>query len=1080
MRLQGADQGRGPQGPRLFGFLLPALVALALPAAAAVQIDSNTFGALEARALGPASMSGRIAALDATSTRPMKIFVGSASGGVWRSTDGGTSFEPVFDEHTQSIGAVRITPDDHDVIWVGTGESWTRNSVSVGNGVFRSTDGGESWSHVGLEDSERIAAIAVPAGTEGKTAFVCATGHLWDSNEQRGVYKTTDGGESWEQVLSVDENTGCSDLAIDPQDPQVLYAGMWQFRRYPDFFESGGPGSGLYRSLDGGDSWTELTAGLPQGEKGRIAVAVAPSRPSTVYAIVEAETTALYRSDDLGGQWREMNSSFNVKARPFYFARIVVDPTDHQVVYKPALTLAASLDGGKSFNSLFAGGFAIQIHPDHHAVWIDPQDPHTVLLGTDGGLYLSRDRARTWRFQRNLPISQFYHVSYDMEEPYNVYGGLQDNGTWMGPSRAAGGVRNKHWQTIGFGDGFWAFTDRSDPDYAYVEYQGGMLSRYRKSTQELKEIRPLEGEADPKFRFNWNTPIYPSRADAATVYYGSQFLHRTRDRGESWQRLSGDLTTNDPQRQRQEQSGGLSIDNSTAENNATIYSISDEPANGDVIWVGTDDGRLQVTRDGGSSWTDVFGNVPDLPEGTWVSTVEASRHKPGRAYATFDGHRTGDMATYAYRTDDYGKSWRSIAGDSIEGYAFVVREDLLNPDLLFVGTEFGLYVSLDAGQQWARFKSNLPRVAVHDIAIHPREHDLIVGTHGRGIYIIDDITPIRALTQQALESDVALLPSRPAMIRSGGLSDSFGGNDEFIAANREDAVDIVYYLKKRHIFGDLKVEIYDPEGNKLIDLPGGKRKGINRVRWPMRRKPPQIPSANSLIPAFTGPRVPEGTYRVKLIKGKQTYDTTVEIVGDPASGHTSQDRAVAQEATMQTFDLLERLSYVVAALGDVAEQASERRDAAGEQSRLGKQIGDWIDAGEALRKDLVATSDAGWLSGQERLRERLGSLYGALVGYDGRPTRTQLDRVTLLGRQLVAAEGRFDQHAGGIEALNAQLGRKKLEPLTLMSREDWQAQRDEGSSSSSSSSTGSSGISPTAAKAAFKLGRRLGWLFPHF
>ena len=403
-----------------------------------IEIDSYTFGGIQARAIGPATMSGRIAALDAVQTDTLHIYVGAASGGMWKSEDAGTSFIPVFDDYTQSIGAVKIDPQNPQMVWVGTGESWVRNSVSVGTGVYKTSDGGDTWQQLGLQDSEHISAIVIdPENTD--TVYVCALGHAWDANAERGVYKTSDGGASWERILFVDTDTGCADLVINPAEPQVLYAGMWQFRRYPDFFNSGGPGSGLYRSTDGGANWQRLTSGLPDTELGRIALAVAPSQPDRVYAVVEADNTALYRSDDAGSSWQQMNDSQNIQFRPFYFGELAVAPDDADRVYRPAFTTTVSEDGGKTFSSLLGSNFGVFIHPDHHAIWINPEDPKQVLLGTDGGLYISEDGANDWKFARNLPISQFYHVSVDNQRPYNVYGGLQDNGSWTGPSQAPGG-----------------------------------------------------------------------------------------------------------------------------------------------------------------------------------------------------------------------------------------------------------------------------------------------------------------------------------------------------------------------------------------------------------------------------------------------------------------------------------------------------------------------------------------------------------------------------------------------------------------------------------------------------------------
>jgi photosystem II stability/assembly factor-like uncharacterized protein len=1019
-----------------------ALAGAASPAEEPVTITSDTFGGIQARAIGPATMSGRIAAIDAVPTRPLTIYVGAASGGVWKSIDAGTSFKPVFDEHTQSIGAITVDPTDPKTVWVGTGETWVRNSVSVGDGVYKSTDGGDTWQHLGLTDSERIARIVVDP-KQHDTVYVCATGHLWNANAERGVFKTTDGGKSWKKVLFVDEGTGCSDLAIDAQETHVLYAGMWQFRRSPDFFTSGGKGSGLYKSTDGGETWNELKNGLPSGEKGRIAVAVAPSRPSRLYALVEAKETGLYRSDDMGGTWKKVNGSMSVTMRPFYFSLVVVDPTDFDTVYKPGLSLAISTDGGEAFTSPFVGGEGGDVHSDHHALWINPNDPNEMVLGTDGGVYISRDKAHHFAFVRSLPVSQFYHVSTDMARPYNVYGGLQDNGSWMGPSRSPGGIQNRDWDNIGYGDGFWSFPDPSDPDIAYSEYQGGRLLRVRKSLSEVKDIRPYQAEGEEELRFNWNTPIHLSVNDPGTIYYGAQYLFRSRDRGESWQRVSPDLTTDDPHRQRQKQSGGLTIDNSTAENNATIYCISEAPGEHDTIWVGTDDGRLQVTRDAGETWTDVFGNLPGVPKGTWVSSVSVGRHAEGTAYVTLDGHRTGDMKTYVFGTTDYGATWQSLATEAIQGYAWVIREDTVNPDLLFLGTERGLWISLDGGGQWARFKNNLPEVAVHDLAIQTRENDLVIATHGRGVYIIDDLTPIRALTAATLEADAALLPARPAEMTITATLQDFPGDDEFVGRNPREAAIITYWLKKRHIFGDLKVEVYDHDGALITTIPGGKRVGINRVEWPMRLKAPKVPPASSLVPAFVGPRVAEGTYKIKLIKGKQSYDGEVTLVADPRSPHTAEDRALQQKTAMALYHDLEDMTYLVDSVIAVRDEARARAGTLGTKDRLARDLRAWADELEAFRGTVVSTSEAGMLSGDEKLREKLGDLYGSVSGYDGRPTDSQVERTTMLEGELATAKKRFDGFTGArLAELDRKLGAKKLEPIEVPTREQWKKKQE--------------------------------------
>ncbi|MEE4273931.1 MAG: hypothetical protein V2I67_19795 [Thermoanaerobaculales bacterium] len=1034
---------------------------VSMSGAAEVTIDSATFGGLRARAIGPAVMSGRISAIDAEATDPVTVWVGAASGGVWKSENAGVSFAPVFDDHTQSIGAITIDPSDPDTVWVGTGETWVRNSVSVGDGVYRTADGGETWEHLGLEATERIAKIAVDPN-DGDTVFVCATGQLWSANPERGVYKTTDGGDNWELILSIDEDTGCADLDMDPQEPRVLYAAMWQFRRYPDYFTSGGPGSGLYRTTDGGESWTELTDGLPSGEKGRIAIAIAPSRPAVVYATVEGEEdTALYRSDDLGNHWIRTDDSTNVQMRPFYFSELIVDPTDHNRVYKPGFTLTVSTDGGESFSGLFGAGFNMgTVHSDHHALWINPSNPHQLFLGTDGGAYISEDRAASWRHIRSLPVSQFYHVSHDFEWPYNVYGGLQDNGSWKGPSRSPGGITGGDWQVVGQGDGFWAFADPKDANTLYVEYQGGQLSRVDVTTGESKSIKPFAKEGEETLRFNWNTPIHLSPTRENTLYYGSQYLHFSTDRGDSWTTISPDLTTDDPERQRQATSGGLSLDNTTAENNATIYAISESPLNPKVVWVGTDDGLVQLSRDGGETWNRVSDNLPaEVAEGGWVSSISASPHDEATVFLTYDGHRHGDMATHVFTSTDFGATWTSLVADGIAGYAWVVKQDPVNPALLYTGTELGLYISLDGGAQWARFTENLPKVAVHDIAIHPTEHDLILATHGRGIYIIDDLTAMRGLTSEIMESKVALLPSRPApQVLSGGMA-WFGSDDEFVGSNPNDAASINYWLARRHLFGDLKIEIYDAAGDLLTTLPGKKRRGINRVGWPMRLKAPTMPPANALVMAFQGPRVPEGDYTFKLIKGKETFEGTVTLVADPRNPHPKEDRLLQQHTALEAYDLLGELTFLADGVTDLRDQARDRAAQLAKKDRAALE--GFADVLDELHGSLVVAGEGGIMSGREELREKLGNLYGEIVSYDGRPSDSQIGRLADFTAEIEAKEAEFDEIAAETASLNRILQRRDLEPLARLTREQWEA-RQEGNEGSADAAVAASWALATA------------------
>ncbi len=1023
---------------------LAALLVLGhLPAAAEVRLDGDSFGGLEARSIGPAAMGGRVMDIAAVPGDKLTVYVGAASGGVWKSRDGGITFDPVFDKHTQSIGALAVDPTKPDTVWVGTGEACTRNSVSVGTGVYRTTDGGTTWQAMGLKDSERIARIRVHPKESG-TVFVCAAGHLWDSHEERGVFRTKDGGKTWERVLFVSADTGCADLAMDPQDPRILYAAMWQFRRSPDFFRSGGPGSGLHRSTDGGATWKKLTRGLPEGDLGRIGLAVSPSRPSVVYATVEAKKSALYRSDDLGESWTETNSGANIQGRPFYFSHLAVDPRDFDRLYKLGTFLTVSTDGGRTFGSPGGGSY----HPDLHALWIHPENPQVMLLGTDGGLYATTDRGGHWR-QAPLPISQFYHVTYDMERPYNVYGGLQDNGSWMGPSRTSGTIAGRHWKSIGGGDGFWVFPDTGDPDIVYVQYQGGHIQRTRRSTGETKDIQPFPREGEPRYRFNWNTAVHHSRAKPGTMYVGAQFLFRSVDRGDSWERISPDLTTDDKKKQRQEESGGLTIDNSTAENHCTIFTISESPKSSAVLWVGTDDGNLTLTRDGGKTWTSVAGNVPGLPQGTWVSRVEAGRFDEGTAYATFDGHRTGDMKTYVYRTADFGKTWAPLATPEIRGYAHVILEDPVKPELLFLGTEMGLYLSIDGGRSWAPFTNKLPPVPVYDLAAHPREHDLIVATHGRGIHILDDITPLRQLTQQVLDSDAAVLEARPSVRMIPAGEQRFDADDQWVAFSPPETATIVYYLKSRPMFGDLRVEVYDERGKLLATLPGSKRRGLNRVEWPMRLKAPKVPPAANLVPnffAFVGPRHPAGSYSVKLVKGDKTYGGTIRLVEDPRATHTDTDRATQRETVLRLYGDLERLTYQVDAMTGLRDQAKAAAGKLGEKERLRGQLTGLADRIEELRKSMVASREGGQITGEEKLRERLGMLYGAVNGYEGKPTESQTTHTLVLERELDEAKGKFDGIvAKDLAAVNSSLAAKKMEALRLLDRAEWEKRQEGGS-----------------------------------
>lgn len=1006
------------------------LLSIYTPIQAQAKISENTFGEIEARHLGPAVMSGRIAALDALNSDPRVVYVGAASGGVWKSKNGGVTFNPIFDDHPQSIGAICIDQAQAETVWVGTGEPWTRNSTSLGKGVYKTTNGGESWTLMGLEGTERIARIRVHP-TNSDIVFVAALGQLWNSNEERGIFMTTDGGTTWQKVLYIDENTGCSDLIIDPQNPDIIYAGMWDFRRTAYDFRSGGPGSGLYKSTDGGKTWKQINKGLPEGTLGRIAVSASPVAPYYVYALIESEKSALYRSTDSGENWEMASNAPAMGTRPFYFSNIIADPQNGERVYKPGFITFVSNDGGQTFTTptVEGGGF----HVDHHALWIAPSNNEYMYIGTDGGLYISNDKGNTWRFAKNLPISQFYHVSADMEKPYNVFGGLQDNGSWIGPSRAPGGIGSNNWENIGFGDGFNVLADPSDNNILYWEYQGGNIMRYYKNTGSFKQIRPYAENAEDQLRFNWNTPIVFNDA-GNTLYAGAQYLFKTTDKGETWEKISPDLTTNDPKKLQQEDSGGLTLDNSTAENHCTIITISESPANNKIIWVGTDDGNVQVTKNGGKKWENVTANLRGVPTATWVSYVEASRYDASTAYVTLDGHRNGDQTSYVFKTTDLGKTWTALATEVIEGNCRIIREDIVNPNLLFLGTEFGLFVSIDGGGEWVRFKGKVPRVPIHDMLIHPRENDLIIGTHGRGIMIVDDISPLRQISTDLLEKDVAFLKTQPYLIRTPGGIQSFPGDDEFFGDNPTSFAQITYYLKKRHIFGNMYIEIYDPNGTKLQTLPAGKRKGINRVRWATRKKPPKVPASPSLAAqAMFGPTMPPGDYTIKIVKGDDVYESKLSLQFPLDEPYTAEDRKVRFEAVNRAYRFLEDLAFLDRQVTDIQEKASAKAQETQDKS-LSERLQKMAALMDKTHKYLVATRE-GNITGEVRLREKLSEVYGAISNYSGKPTNSQLDRLAVIAADLKKVQSQIAKVIGEeIPTLNKDLETAGLTPLSIITK----------------------------------------------
>lgn len=945
------------------------------------------FGDIQARHIGPALMSGRITDLEMHPTNNKIMFAATAGGGVWKSSNGGASFTPVFDDHIQSIGCIAIDPSKPDQnIWVGTGETWTRNSVSMGDGIYKSTDGGQNWKNMGLPKSDRISSIIVdPKNSD--IVWVGVLGALWGDSDERGIYKTIDGGTTWQKMFYVDVKTGCADLILDKNNPNTMYASFWEFRRTPWSFSSGGTQSALYKSTDAGKTWNKIQNGFPAGKLGRIAVAIAPSNSNILYSVLEtekAELNGLYRSDDAGANWKHLNSDFGLVVRPFYFSRITVDPKNPDIVVKGGLTGSISRDGGKTFKNLG------NMHADIHDITFDNSDSNRMFCGTDGGVYRSWDGGNSMEMVSNIPVSQFYHVSIDDKEPYNVYGGLQDNGSWYGPSKSPGGIESRDWTRVGQGDGF-RVVKHATKNIIYSEAQGAeAVWRYNLDTQELITIQPLAVKGDPKLRFNWNAPMETSNKQPDRFYMASQFVYKSEDMGRTWVKISPDLTTNDPLKYNTEKSGGLSVDNSGAEKHCTIFTIAESPVNEKVIWAGTDDGNVQVTKDGGKTWTNVAANIIGLPKNTWCYHIEASVFGEGTAYAVFEGHAKNDYTPYTYKTTDFGKTWKSIITADVDGFVRNIQEDYTNENLLFLGTEKGLYITIDGGSNWSHFTNNMPNVAVHFIALSKKTNDLVLATHGRGIIILDDISPLRQITQEVLTKDLHFFDLKPAVIEEQSSFGSTSGELEFIGNNPSSSAQIIYYLKKRHTLGKMDLEIQDDKGNKIISLPLGKQKGINVVNWDYNTKTPKTASGKILNRAgFISPRVQEGNFKVVITKGKEVYKHDFKVVNDPKSSISSADRLKQNQTARALFNLNEELAYTVYEIDETVKLLTQLLAKNKGYTKEGTKI---KTAFENLKAKMVITTGDNYVgTAEKQLREKLGELYFDIAANFTAPSASQLE-----------------------------------------------------------------------------------------
>ncbi len=935
-------------------------VAAAAPASAPKPDYDGIFKALRFREIGPAAMGGRIDDFAVVENNPDIIYVGTASGGIFKSVNGGTTWEPIFDnETTSSIGDLAIAPSDPAVVWAGTGEPNNRQSSSWGDGVFKSTDGGRTWQHMGLSETQTIGRIVIHP-TNPNIVYVAAAGRLWGRSKERGVYKTTDGGKTWALVKFVNEDTGATDIAMDPASPDTLIAAFYQRRRTVFGFNGSGPGSGLYKTTDGGATWKKLEKGLPWdpnprpaaqagggmfgggggrggqqaqqpatppvppeavNEIGRIGINFYRRDGQVVYALIEHAGGGIFRSDDGGETWTKMSDT---NPRAMYYSQVHIDPNNDQRLWVHGAQMFYSDDGGRTFRQ----NLVQRIHGDYHAMWIDPRDSNHIITGSDGGIYISWDRGRTWDFVNTIPLGQFYEIGLDNAKPYHICGGLQDNNAWCGPSATmeTTGIANSDWFTVGGGDGFYAQIDPTDPDIVYAESQDGNVLRRNLKTHESKSIRPPAPEGE-HYRFQWNSPIVVSNFDPKTIYYGGNYLFTSTDRGDNWVRLGPDLTTR-AERDKLPIMGKVPDRYTLSRHDGVqewpaITTVSESAANRNVLWAGTDDGNLQVTRDGGQNWKNVADKVKGVPKGTYISRVVASRFAESTAYVTFDGHRNDDFNTYVYMTTDFGESWKAITDGLPKTYDVfnVIREHHRNPRLLFAGSERGLYVSLDQGSHWTRLKLNLPTVPVDDIAIHPRENDLVVATHGRSIWVLDDITPLEQMTDAVAAADLHLFDLRPATEWRIANKSGSTGHKAFFGPNPPNGAVVQYYLKSKPDAKErVRVTISDAAGKVVREVEGTKEAGVNRVVWDLRARMPVAPGGEAEQGESAGEggagfgrfgrgggglRVEPGEYTVKVTAGTYEQSKKVVVEEDPRVEISAQDRAARHQA-------LEQLSQMVA------------------------------------------------------------------------------------------------------------------------------------------------------------------------
>ena len=986
------------------------LVSFSLYAQQAEQVK-EVFQKLKWREIGPAVPGGRTVDIEAVEDKPWIIYAAVGPSGVWKSTNDGTTWEPIFyKEETVSVGDIAVAPSHPEIIWVGTGEATCRNSVTIGNGVYKSTNGGKKWQHMGLEETRHISRIVINPG-DPNIVYVAAMGHLWGPNPERGVFKTTDGGRTWKKVLYIDENTGIADLVMDPSDTLTLYAAAYEHRRQPFYFSSGGPGSAIYKTTDGGQTWQKLTKDLPEGILGRIGLAVSRSNPKVVYALIEHKDGGIWRSEDKGQSWTRMGDKETydrVNFRPFYYSQIRVDPQNDQVVYVFSGGLFVSHDGGKKFRPISAG-----THPDHHDLWIDPHNPLHLIDGNDGGIDITYDGGRTWRSVQNINGAEVYQIGYDLSNPYFVYCGLQDNGVWGGPSAVldAAGITNCEWFVVGGGDGFYCQVDPSDPNIIYANSQMNGLYRFDRRINLSKALRPEAPLTQPPYRYNWNSPIHISPHDPKTIYTGGNVLFRSRDRGQRWEIISPDLTTNDPKKMI-DSGGPITPDNTGAEIHCTIITIAESPVKKGVIWCGTDDGNVQVTLDDGQTWTNVRKNIRGVPANAWCSRVEASHFEAGTAYVAFDNHRYDDYKPYVYKTTNFGKTWVSITSNLPFGWVHVIREDPRNPNLLYVGTEFGIFASLDGGKSWFSLKNNLPTVAVRDIAVHPRENDLIIGTHGRGIWIMDDIRPLQEMTPEVFNQPAHLFTIRPAtQFYFGTVKESYT-KQSFVGSNPPYGLIINTYFKEK-LKERPRLTIRNAQGEEMFTLDLRISTGVQRTVWNLRFVP-RDEQGKPIKPSALGfaqpPYAPCGEYLVEIKVGEKILSQKAQVLPDPRFEFSDEDRQVLFEAQVKSMVLTRKIGLAVTAIKNIRREIDKLNKKIGQlEEKPSPGLDSAIQAFEQKLKkleDALVPPTFNYRVGRElALRggpfaQQVIRLAYSISGFPGRPTQTDLDKLAEFTQQV--------------------------------------------------------------------------------